>query len=416
MALKDMMKSLIGKKETPVQTQLQDKALLTAADFPIIRAADVDLTKYQKVPLMGIAALGTAFSTLPEAARTITKTVTTRVATGTPVFAGFWPEGVFGRMLDKGQGFSGNITGIDGSSGIVGRMRYKLLDGGIPVTTTTNTVIPFDPMTMVVAAALISIDKKLDTLQEKAEEILQFLKLEKQSKQRGNLNMLAEIMEEYKRDCNNEKTCALRVVAVQDIKREAHQDILFYQEQIARKLQEQKAIHGMQKAQNLMDSVMSEFYEYQLASYLYAYTSFMEVMLQKNFEAAPAVAEKMTAHAKKYTELYNDCHSQIASYQRTAIEAQLLGGLGSVAKTVGQKIAAVPVLSKGPVDEALISAGESIGKFNKDAVAKKLEAFAPLEDSRMLTFIENVRRLDLLYNRADGMITDGENLYIMEAA
>ena len=124
----------------------------------------------------------------------------------------------------------------------------------------------------------------------------------------------------------------------------------------------------------------------------------------------------MTAHAKKYTELYNDCHSQIASYQRTAIEAQLLGGLGSVAKTVGQKIAAVPVLSKGPVDEALISAGESIGKFNKDAVAKKLEVFAPLEDSRMLTFIENVRRLDLLYNRADGMITDGENLYIMEAA
>jgi len=34
----------------------------------------------------------------------------------------------------------------------------------------------------------------------------------------------------------------------------------------------------------------------------------------------------------------------------------------------------------------------------------------------MLTFIENVRRLDLLYNRADGMITDGENLYIMEVA
>ena len=147
---------------------------------------------------MGLAALGAAFSTLPEAARTITQTVTKQVGVGTPVFAGLWPDGVFGRMVDKGLGFSGNITGIDGSSGIVGRMRYKLLDGGLPITTTTNTVIPFDPMTMVVAAALISIDKKLDALQEKAVEILQFLKLEKQSKQRGNLNMLAEIMEEYK--------------------------------------------------------------------------------------------------------------------------------------------------------------------------------------------------------------------------
>ena len=416
MALKDMMKSLIGKKEASLPTTSNGKVLLTSSDFPIVKASDVDLSKYHKVPLMGFSALGAAFSTLPEAARTITQSVTKQVSVGTPVFAGLWPDGVFGRMVDKGLGFSGNITGLDGSSGIVGRMRYKLLDGGLPITTTTNTVIPFDPMTMVVAAALISIDKKLDTLQEKAEEILQFLKLEKQSKQRGNLNMLAEIMEEYKRDCNNEKMCTLRVVAVQDIKREAHQDILFYQEQIARKLQEQKVIHGAQKAQTLLDSVMTEFIEYQLASYLYAYTSFMEIMLQKNFEAAPAVAEKMIGYAQKYSELYADCHSQIANYQRTALEAQFIGGLGNVAKAVGKKLANVPVLSKGPVDEALINAGESLGKHNQDAVAKKLEKFAPLEDSRMGAFIDNVRRLDLLYNRNDGMLTDGENLYILEAA
>jgi len=418
MALKDMMKSLIGKKDSAMQVSKPEEkgAFLTSESFPIIPASEVDLSKYHKVPLMGIAALGAAFSTLPEAARTITETVTTRVATNTPVFAGLWPAGVAGRMVDKGLGFSGNITGIDGSTGIVGRMRYKLLDDGLPVSTTSSTVIPFDPVTMVVAAALMSIDQKLDALQEKAEEILQFLKLEKQSKQRGNLNMLAEIMEEYKRDCNNEKMCALRVVAVQDIKREAHQDILFYQEQISRKLQEQKAIHGAQKAQSLLDNVMTEFSEYQLASYLYAYTSFLEVMLQRNFEAAPAVAEKMEALSKKYSDLYSACHAQIADYQRTAIEAQLLGGLGSMAKSVGQKIAAVPVLSKGPVDEALISAGESLGKYNKDAVAKKLERFAPLEDSRMGAFIDNVRTMNLLYSQPEAMLTDGENLYIMEVA
>ena len=41
-------------------------------------------------------------------------------------------------------------------------MRYKLLDDGLPVSTTTSTVIPFDPMTLVVAAALMNIDRKLD--------------------------------------------------------------------------------------------------------------------------------------------------------------------------------------------------------------------------------------------------------------
>lgn len=219
-----------------------------------------------------------------------------------------------------------------------------------------------------------------------------------------------------KRDCNNEKLCDFRFVAVQAIKKDAYSDIEFYQEQIARKLQEQKAIHGAQKAQTLLDSVITEFYEYQLASYLYAYTSFMEIMLQKNFDAASAVADKLDGCAKKYSELYADCHAQIANYQRTAIEAQLIGGLGNVAKAVGQRLAAVPVLNKGTVDEALINAGESLGKHNKDAVAKRLEKFAPLEDSRMGVFIDNVRRIDFLYNRNDAMITDGENLYILEAA
>jgi hypothetical protein len=316
-------------------------------------------------------------------------------------------------MIDKGKGHSGNILGPDNK--IVGRMRFQQLDG-LPLTTNTSTVIPFNPMTMAVAAALINIDKKLDALQEKAEEILQFLKLEKQSRQRGNLNMLAEITEEYKRDCHNEKMCALRVVAVQDIKREAHQDILFYEEQIGRELRKQRAIHGVQIAQNLLDAVMNEFYEFQLASYLYAYASFLEVMLQKNLEAASAVAKKMESHAKKYSKLYSECRSQIANYQRSAIEAQLIGGLGSAAKTIGQAMASVPVLSKGPVDEALISVGESLGQYNEDTVSKKLETFAPLEDSCMQPFIENTRRLDLLYRRLDSMITDGENLYILAEA
>lgn len=434
MALKDVMKSLIGKKESRRETGItagieagmeaevqggtpgEQGMFLTSDSFPIFPASAVDLSRYRSFPLTDLAALGIAFSTLPDAARTITQTATTHIATDMPIFAGLWPEGVAGRMLDRGPGFSGNIADLDGSSGIVGRMRYKLLDGGVPVTTTTNTVLPFDPMTMMMAAALIGIDSRLNDLQEKAEEILQFLKLEKQSKQRGNLNMLSEIMEEYKRDCNNEKVCALRVVAVQDIKREAHQDILFYQEQIARKLRAQRAIHVAQDAQALLDTVISEFYEYQLASYLYAYTSFLEIMLQKNFDAAPVAAERMEAFAGKYSELYADCHAQIANYQRTSIEAQVISGLGNAAKAVGQRIASVSVLSKSSVDATLINAGKSLDRFNSDAVAKRLERLAPLADSRMDAFIRNTRTMELLFSKPEAMITDGKNLYIMEAA
>ena len=108
MAFKEMMKSLIGKKETPVpeSTSGESGALLTSEDFPLIPASDIDLGKYRKLPLLDIAALGASFSTLLETARTITKTVTTCMSTDTPVFVGLWPEGVMGKMVDKGRGFS----------------------------------------------------------------------------------------------------------------------------------------------------------------------------------------------------------------------------------------------------------------------------------------------------------------------
>ena len=93
MAIKDMMKSLIGKKEPAAPAASSDKAtgLLTSEDFPVYDAADVDLNRYQKFPLMELATLGAAFATLPESARTISKTVTTHIAMDRPVFAGIWP-------------------------------------------------------------------------------------------------------------------------------------------------------------------------------------------------------------------------------------------------------------------------------------------------------------------------------------
>lgn len=421
MAFKDMIKALAGKKEPTEQEKKAEavSALISSDNFPIIKPADIDISRYRKVPLLGIASLGAAFSQLPASARSIVQTVTTSVATDETLFVGINPKGIDGFLRANQYGTVGNIMQVNaqGKEVIAGRMRFKALENRLPVTQTTTTMVPFDPMTMVIAAALFSIDQKLSVLQEKAEEILQFLKLEKQSKQRGNLDALVEILEEYKRNSENEKFRNLRNIAVQTIKREAQQDIHFYQEQITRKLQDQKVIHGSQQAQRLLDAVMSEFYEYQLACYMYAFSSFLDVMLQQDFEAATldAVIAKMSEHAKKYSELYIECHAQIASYQRSAIEAQLLGGLGNVAKSIGQTIAGIPVLGKGQVDEALISAGENLGRINSEAVAKKLEAFAPLEDSRMGTFIENVHSVSMMYNQSAGMITDGDNIFILEA-
>ena len=230
--------------------------------------------------------------------------------------------------------------------------------------------------------------------------------------------MLSEIMDDYKLSCQNEQFCLSRLQAVLAIKKDAHKDILFYQEQIAAELKKQKGLHGAKASQNLIEAIAYQFAEYQLACHLYAFSSFLDVMLQGNFDPASieSVTGKMITMANRYEALYADCHAQMAKYQRSSIEAQIVGGIGVATKGLGNAIASVPVIREGPVDEVLISAGDSIGRFNRDTVRQKLQTFEVFEDNRMNPFIENLKSVNLLHNTENAMITDGTHLYLLQSA
>lgn len=421
MAIKDVWNALMGKTNlTDIAPNTEASITVVASDaFPVVRLQEKQLAAYQRIPLAGLAALGTAFAQLPESARTIVESVTKTVATSETLFVGINPKGVTGFLRENEFGTTGNIMQVNsqGKHVIAGRLRFKALDD-LPINETTTTVMPIDPMLMVVAVALMTIEKKLDSIQESVKEVLQYLKLEKQSSQRGNLNMLSEIMDDYKLNCQNEQFCLSRLQAVLAIKKDAHKDILFYQEQISAELQKQKGMHGAKATENLIDAVVYQFAEYQLACHLYAFSSFLDIMLQGNFDSASieSITDKMFTMAKRYEALYADCHAQMAKYQQSSIEAQIVGGIGVATKGLGKVIASIPIIREGPIDEALISVGDSIGKFNRDVAQRKLQTFEIFEDNRMNQFIENLQSVNLLHNTENAMITDGTNLYLLQPA
>ena len=421
MALKDAWNALSKKTASSDIVSKEETTVvpLASESFPVVKLQEKQLAAYKKIPLASLAAVGTAFAQLPESARTIVESVTKTVATNETLFVGINQKGIPGYLKANEYGTVGNIMQINsqGKHVIAGRMRFKAIDS-LPVNETTTTVMPIDPMMMVIAVALMTIEKKLDGIQKSVEEVLLFLKQDKQSKQRGNLNMLAEIMEEYKVKGQNDKFYMSRLNTILEIKRDAFQNIDFYQNQIAAELQKQKTLHASKDSQNLIDAVTEQFAEYQLSCYLYAHSSFLDVMLQGNFnqEVLEGVIDKMTAMMQRYNALYADCHAQIAKYQRSSIEAQIVGGIGVATKGLGKAIAAVPVIREGPVDEALISAGDSIGRFNRDTTQRKLQNFETFEDNRMTPFVENLQSTNLLYNTENAMITDGTHLYLLKAA
>ena len=92
------------------------------------------------------------------------------------------------------------------------------------------------------------------------------------------------------------------------------------------------------------------------------------------------------------------------------------GTLAGVAKGAGNWIASKPVLSRGPVDEMLLNASSALKQSKRNTLTETIAALEPLAEDRLSTFTNYLKRLNLLYNNPEGVMTDGENLYLLKAA
>lgn len=414
MSLKDKLKSLVsGESASPAVAKGTLPAALASDSFPVLRAADVDLSHYTGIPLASLGALGAAFSQLPESARTVVSSIQTTTRTGGKLYVGLWPDGVNGVLRQNGATTLGNIIGGGKNTKYVGRMRFKEVNPSA-LKTTSSTVMPINPMNMAIAAALANVSQKLDDIRSAVEDVLQFLKLEKQTRQRGNLDALNEIFNEYKQFGEDEKRCMLRNVEVQAIRREAQQDILFYQERIAKVLKENKAVHFSQDAADMRKSAAEDFGEYQLACYLYAFSTLLDLLLQRNFSESvlESAKSKMEAYAARYRQLYEDCAAKISAYHKAGIESQVALNAGNTARWLGNLASSFSPLKETGLGEKLANVGNSIDASSEGSRQRLLNSFAPLGDCRMSPFIDCADALNQFVNLPGSLLTDGETLYL----
>ena len=72
---------------------------------------------------------------------------------------------------------------------------------------------------------------------------------------------------------------------VSDLKNKAVNSVDFYCKRINREMDKQSFIHVSQQAKKVTDRVQYNFKCYQLSVYLYAYASFVEVILGGNYKS-----------------------------------------------------------------------------------------------------------------------------------
>jgi len=382
-----------------------------ADGFTVEKISEMELNKAKKIPISNLALLGTAFSQMSEAARTTVTTVTSEIKMEN-LYRGIWPEGANGKLAFNINGAT--VGNIMGEKGIDSRMLFKPI-GGVSVENTITSIKSIDPTMM--AVALMEINRKLDGIQSSIDEVLRFLETDKQANQRGNLQTLAEIMEDFKQKGNDSKFCKNRNHTVQEIQRDARHDIEFYKTRIETAVKKKKTFHSRKDVREYVDSITTNFAEYQLACYLYAYSTFLDTVLRKDFEegSIDSCRSKIIRIAEDYDALFRECRAQIASYQRSSVGNKMVGGIGKTADTLGKAIRSIPVIEKSPVDELLLDAGDVLRDANKDTVKAQVNNLEVLENNRMGDFLNGIGVAGALCNRKSAMITDGMNLYVFDS-
>lgn len=351
---------------------------------------NVDLSQMQSFPIEKAATLGIAFKPLSQLA--------SYSASGGQ--SGLYYVNTFGKEMFKSGGqFIGNLKTPDGGVG-----------GGIA----RLTQIPLDPTLLFMSIAIMTVEKKLDVILETQKEMLAFLEMKEEAKLKGNLNALSDVLNNYKFNWDNDKYKGHKHILIQDIKREAEQSIILYSERLAKALNKKYFFHNDQEVKSTLTKTINGLNDYQLALYLFSFSSFLEVMLLENFDTnyLNSIANKILEYSDNYSTLYGLCAEKINNDSNTSLEGHALKGLSRLSRSAGKIVEKIPVISKSLLDENLIKVGNVLHEINTKRTENVMFLLADSQTNYVNSFVENIHMVDDLYNKSVRLMFDSENIYV----
>ena len=371
------------------------KAMINTTFYPTAWEDKSSIEKGAKIPYAVISAMGVAFEPLTAIFQKFT-------GIGQSEKSGLYkvtiPNGGELAKFRDGSGYLGSVLTQNGAVG-GGQARINPLE--------------INPAMLCVGLMLASIEKKLDKIQETQQEILEFLERKEKAKLRGNLNVLADVLNNYKHNWDNEKYKTNKHIQVQEIKRDAEQSVIFCRGRIDKKIEKQSFWYSDGNVKDKLEKIQTEFREYQLALYLFAFAAFLEVILLENFEKLylDSVIDKINEYSAQYQELYKSCYNYIEECANSSLQTNLIKGVANINKVTGSAIAKIPFINKSQIDEALIETGGRLDRFSSKKTEQTMKMFEDSQSSCVDIFTENIKTVNRLYNQPMELFFDEENMY-----
>ncbi|MBR6516309.1 MAG: hypothetical protein IKT40_05580 [Bacilli bacterium] len=267
---------------------------------------------------------------------------------------------------------------------------------------------------MLITVAVKMITKKLDEIKETQLSMFEYLKLQEESKIKGNVITLQEISKEFQYNMENDTYKKNKHVLVQDIKRDAEQSIVFAKDLIVKEASKTKFFHFNSSVKNKVEKLASEFKNYSLSLYQFSYSSFLEVMLLENFDKnyLDAVHDKIIHYIQDFDCMKKEVYDKLLSDSKSSIESTAISGFAKVTKFLGDKAKKVSFLDKENVDDELLEISDKATIYNENFISTTVANIMNDQEVCSFAFAENIEIVNKLFNSNLDLIFDQEFLYI----
>ena len=374
---------------------------------------DIALKKQKatRIPFEGVAALGVGLLPMGDSLRTVTQAVTI------PNNGLLQAFDKFGNLVDI-QTLSrfNDGTGMMGSRihPVNGFEQIRFQEAGSQVVDVA-TQLPYDPTTLLVAAALMEINKKLDAIQETQQEMFEYIRQKDKAALRGNLETLASILDDYAFNWNNETYKTNKHIQVQEIRQQAEQTIIQHRVQIMGHLEEKGFLHFDKDVNQRMAKLVDGLGEYRLSLHLYAFSSFLEVMLLENFDAGylESVASRIEERSLAYRDMYSRCYDALDGLAKTSLETLATKGIAKAGSALGGALSKTPIGRHTPIDTGLQDASKFLSASREAGLNTMMGQLHELKMSDVRPFVDNIRKVNELYNRPTELYLDEDAVYVL---
>lgn len=276
------------------------------------------------------------------------------------------------------------------------------------------TAVVVDPVTLMMAATLMVVSQKLDSIQHTQEEMFEYLRQRDKAELRGALQALADIARDYRFNWSNDTFMQSSHAQVLEIRKQADAIATLQRAQIRGKLNG-GPIEIRASVEARLSELVDHLAEYRLAVYTHALSSFLEPLLSRNNDAAylHSVSERISAHGLAYRELYTECYNAVEEGARNSLDSAVLGGIADAGKALGGFLSQTPLGEATPVDEALKGAGEEIGKFNEGITDSLMAQLRSMSSPEVLPLQQGVESLASLHEKPLAIAANSEALYLL---